>query len=223
MASKHPWGRWLKRGRWLGLGLLLVWLGAIGLGLWGAARSPWDGVLVLGGSIRREIHAAELAHQFPERPILISQGASDPCVKSVFDRALAPDDRVWVERCANSTFGNFYYSLPILQRWQVRRVKLVTSPSHLPRSLWMARIILGSHGIWVDLDAVTEPGIPGNKESGLKTSLDLLRSLGWAIGSQFYRPHCQGVWSVASIDMAPWRSQGFHCERQGGIEGRPRP
>jgi uncharacterized SAM-binding protein YcdF (DUF218 family) len=221
MVSKSNWGRWLRRGRWLGLGLLLVWMGAIGLGLVGAARSPWDGVLVLGGSIRREIHAADLARQFPDRPILISQGAADPCVKSVFDRALAPGDRVWVERCANSTFENFYYGLPILQRWQVHRVKLVTSPSHLPRALWMARIILGSHGIWVDLDAVTEPGIPGNQESGLKTTLDLLRSLGWAIGSQFYRPHCQGVWSVASIDMSNWR-QGFHCERQGGIEGRPR-
>jgi uncharacterized SAM-binding protein YcdF (DUF218 family) len=223
MPSKLAWGRWLKRLRWLGIGLLLVWLGAIGLGLVGAARSPSDGILVLGGSIRREIHAAALAKQFPELPILISQGAADPCVKSVFDRALARSDRVWVERCANSTFGNFYYSLPILQQWQVHRVKLVTSPSHLPRSLWMARIILGSHGIWVDLDAVTEPGIPGNKESGLKTSLDLLRSLGWAIGSQVYRPHCQGVWSVASIDMTNWRSQGFHCERQGGIQGDPRP
>jgi uncharacterized SAM-binding protein YcdF (DUF218 family) len=223
MASKLGLGRWLRRGRWLGLGLLLVWLGSIGLGLVSAAGSPWDGVLVLGGSIRREIHAANLGRQFPELPILISQGAADPCVKSVFDRAAVRGDRVWVERCANSTFGNFYYSLPILQQWQVRHVKLVTSPSHLPRSLWMARIILGSHGIWVDLDAVTESGVPGNKESALKTSLDLLRSLGWAIGSQFHRPHCQGVWSVASIDMADWRSQGFHCERQGGIEGRPKP
>jgi uncharacterized SAM-binding protein YcdF (DUF218 family) len=223
MASKLTLGRWLQRFRWLGLGLLLVWLGAIGLGLVGAARSPSDAILVLGGSIRREIHAAALANQFPELPILISQGASDPCVKSVFDRALAPDDRVWVERCANSTFGNFYYSLPILQSWHVRRVKLVTSPSHLPRSLWMARIILGSHSIWVDLDAVTESGVPGNRESGLKTTLDLLRSLGWAIGSQFYRPHCQGVWSVAAIDMTNWRVQGFHCERQGGISGQLSP
>jgi uncharacterized SAM-binding protein YcdF (DUF218 family) len=223
MTSKLTLGRWFKRGRWLGLGLLLVWLGAIGLGLVSGSRAPLDGVLVLGGSIRREIHAAALAKQFPALPILISQGAADPCVKSVFDRAAVPGDRVWVERCANSTFGNFYYSLPILQQWQVQHVKLVTSPSHLPRSLWMARIILGSHRIWVDLDAVTELGIPGNQESGLKTSLDLFRSLGWAIGSQFYRPHCQGVWSVASIDMTNWRSQGFHCERQGGIQGDPRP
>jgi uncharacterized SAM-binding protein YcdF (DUF218 family) len=223
MFSKSTLGLWLKRLRWLGLGLLLGWLGAIGLSLAAAAQSPWDGVLVLGGSIRREIHAAELGRRSPELPILISQGAADPCVKSVFDRVAVPGDRVWIERCANSTFGNFYYSLPILQQWQVRHVKLVTSPSHLPRSLWMARIILGSHGIWVDLDAVTEPGIPGNKESALKTSLDLFRSLGWAIGSQFYRPHCQGVWSVASIDMANWRAQGFHCERQGGIDGDPRP
>jgi uncharacterized SAM-binding protein YcdF (DUF218 family) len=188
-----------------------------------AGRSPVDAVLVLGGSIRREIHAAALVRQLPGVPMLISQGASDPCVKSVFDRAQVSGDRVWVERCAHSTFGNFYYSLPILQLWNVHRVKLVTSPSHLPRSLWMARIILGSHRIWVDLDAVTEPGVPGNKESGLKTSLDLLRSLGWAIGSQFYQPHCQGLWTVASIDMSVWRSRAFHCERQGGIEGRPSP
>lgn len=49
-----------------------------------ASSRPVDGFFVLGGSIRREIHAAQLAKQYPQIPILISQGSLNPCTWIVF-------------------------------------------------------------------------------------------------------------------------------------------
>lgn len=124
---------------------------------------------------------------------------------------------IWLEKCADSTFGNFYYSLPILQQWQVHKIKLLTSQTHLPRAKWLAQILLGAQGIWVETEIVPEQGIPGNRESTLKTGLDVARSLGWAIVSQFYTPRCAAVLPLSQVDMASWRQRGFDCEHQGQI------
>ena len=198
--------------------VLLGWLLAIAIALSQSAAQPPDGVLVLGGSIQREIYAAQIARQLPQLPILISQGSEDPCIWLIFQRDQAPVHNVWLEHCADSTFGNFYFSLSILQSWRVRHVKLVTSPSHLPRSRWLGQIMLGAHGIWVTPDLVEETGIPGNQESWLKTSLDVTRGLAWAVASQFYQPRCSEVVSLVNVDMAAWRDRDFSCEHQAGLE-----
>ena len=91
-----------------------MWLLNTGIALHRAVGQPVDAFLVLGGSIQREIYAAELAKQYPETPILISSGSQDPCILYLFDRSLAPKNRIWLEHCADSTFGNFYFALPIL-------------------------------------------------------------------------------------------------------------
>ncbi|WP_264320831.1 YdcF family protein [Zarconia navalis] len=100
-----------------------------GLRLRNAAAGEVDAFLVLGGSIQREIYAARLATQYPDIPILISKGSDDPCILLVFQRERAPIEKVWLENCANSTFGNFYFAQPILKRWDVRHLKLITSPT----------------------------------------------------------------------------------------------
>ena len=41
----------------------------------------------------------------------------------------------------------------------------------------MAQIMLGAHGIWSETNIVPEEGKPGNRESVLKSSLDIGRSL----------------------------------------------
>jgi uncharacterized SAM-binding protein YcdF (DUF218 family) len=199
--------------------LFSIWLLATLFQLQGASTAPVGAFFVLGGSIQREIYVAELVKQQPQTPVLISQGSPDPCIWSIFRRANAPTDQVWLEKCADSTFGNFYYSLPILQEWQVRKVKLLTSQTHLPRAQWLAQILLGSHGIWVETEIVPEQGIPGNRETLLKTSLDVTRSLGWAVLSQFYAPHCSSIQALQTVDMPTWRKRGFHCEHQGNIQG----
>lgn len=217
-----PMWRWL-RGRPLRLGLLGIclwigiWLLITNIALRSAASRPVDAVLVLGGSIRREIYVAELAKQQPELPILISQGSPEPCIWLIFQRDQAPIRQVWLEKCADSTFENFYFSLPILKQWRVHKVRLITSPTHLPRAQWLAQIVLGAHGIWVETDLVQEQGVPGNRESWLKTTLDVGRSLVWAVVSQVYAPRCTKVTPLMDVDLQQWRRRGFRCERQGQV------
>lgn len=186
--------------------------------LYAASQKPVGAILVLGGSIAREIHVAELAKQSPQIPILISKGSLDPCILLIFQRAAAPIENVWLEKCANSTFGNFYFSLPILKQWQVKKVKIVTSATHLPRAIWLAQIILGSHGIWVDLEIATETkGIPANRESFFVIIADVTRGLIWAVVSQFYEPKCTNLISLSQVDLNAWKIKGFKCERQANL------
>ncbi|MGQ4648138.1 ElyC/SanA/YdcF family protein [Lyngbya aestuarii] len=139
-----------------------------------AASRPVDASFVLGGSIRREVYVAELVKQHPLPRVLISRGSQDPCIFQIFQQAKAPLHRVWLEKCADSTSNNFYFSIPILRNWGIRKVKLITSPTHLLRAKWMAQIILGDQGIWVEAEIVEEYGIPGKTEFPLKTGVELL-------------------------------------------------
>lgn len=179
---------------------------------------PVDVFLVLGGSINREIYVAKLAKQHPDIPILISHGSDDPCIFLIFQREQAPIDRVWLEMCAESTFDNFFFSLPILTQWNAHKVKLITSATHLPRAIWLANILLGSQGIATQLDIAPEKGIPGNYESPVKTGLDLIRSFGWAYLSQVIQPSCSQINKLSAIDMDVWQQKGFTCERQAELD-----
>ncbi len=204
----------------LTLGLCFVsgaWLIFTTITLVFASSQPVDAFFVLGGSIRRETYVVQQAKQYPQIPILISHGSPDPCIWLIFQRELASLENVWLEKCANSTFENFYYSIPLLRKWGVHKVKLITSPTHLPRAKWMAQILLGAHGIWVEPDIVQELGVPGNHESWLKTGLDLTRSMFWAILSQVIQPQCSNVTRLVEVDMQAWQSRGFKCEHQGGV------
>ncbi|MDJ0636520.1 MAG: YdcF family protein [Xenococcaceae cyanobacterium MO_188.B29] len=182
------------------------------------SSKPVDAFFVLGGSINREIYVAQLAKKHPEIPILISHGSDDPCIFLVFQREQAPLNRVWLEKCAESTFGNFFFSLPLLTKWNVHKVKLITSATHLPRAKWLANILLGSHGISLELDIAPEKGVPGNYESPAKTLVDLIRSVFWALGSQIIQPPCSQVDKLSATDMPMWYKKGFTCERQAGLD-----
>lgn len=197
--------------------VLGAWLIFTTITLLYASSQPVDTFFVLGGSIRRETYVVQQAKQYPQIPILISHGSPDPCVWLIFQREFASLENVWLEKCANSTFENFYYSIPLLRKWGVHKVKLITSPTHLPRAKWMAQILLGAHGIWVEPEIVQESGVPGNQESWLKTGLDLTRSLFWAILSQVIQPQCSNVTRLADVDIQAWQSRGFRCEHQGGV------
>lgn len=221
--------RWLRlfRQRFLLAGMSIlcftlgIWMLNNAIVLHAASQKPLDAILVLGGSITREIYAAELAKQDPQIPILISGGSKDPCIWLIFQRANSPMQNVWLEKCAKTTFRNFYFSLPILKHWQVNNVKLITSPTHFPRAKWMAQIILGSHGIWIEPDLVKERGIPGNRESFIITTWGLIRSFSWAVVSQFYSPQCAELTRLSGVNIQVWQSQGFtvrQCERQANLK-----
>lgn len=174
--------------------------------------------LVLGGSITREIYVANLAKYHPEIPIIISQGSDDPCIFFIFQRKGASMDNVWLEKCADSTFGNFFFTIPLLKKWGVHKVKLITSGNHLKRAKLIAKILLSSQGIALELEEVKEyQGIPGNQENALKTTLDITRSLLWAFCGQLIAPPCNQVIKLADIDLDWWYREGFACEHQGGL------
>ncbi|MBD2386193.1 YdcF family protein [Cylindrospermum sp. FACHB-282] len=218
LSRKFPilWQSLQKLG-W-GLFLLLgIWLIFTTITLVSASSQPVDAFFVIGGSIQRETYVAQQAKQYPHTPILISRGSEDPCIWLIFQREAAELQKVWLEKCANSTFENFYYGIPILDHWGVRKVKLITSPTHLPRAKWLAQILLGSHGIWVEPDIVQERGIPANREHSLKTVLDVTRSLFWAVLSQGIQPQCSDITRLVDVDMSAWEQKGFHCEHQGGL------
>ncbi|WP_369076452.1 YdcF family protein [Coleofasciculus sp. LEGE 07081] len=211
---QRNWRRLLCLGL-LGLAIFLVgWLLLNTLRLQTAASAPVDTVFVLGGSIRREVYAAEFAKEHPQTRVLISQGSEPPCILLVFQKFKAPIRQVWLEECAESTFDNFYFNIPLLRQWNVRNVKLITSPTHLPRAEWMAQILLGAQGIWVEVTPVEELGIPGNQESWLKTGLDVTRSLIWAVLSQVIQPHCSQLTPLTDVDLAVWQKLDFKCENQ---------
>lgn len=210
----------------------LCLLGLLGLGLGLGVRmgqlhqasgQPADAILVLGGSIQREIAVVQQRQAGETLPILISQGSADPCIWQLFQRSQVPMHQVWLEKCARSTFGNLVYSLPTLRDWGSRHVRLVTSQSHLPRALWMGKVLFGSHGIWVEVVVVPETGRPGNRETAAKTALDLMRTVGWAIISQIYQPRCSQVVPLRAVNMATWRVQGFKCEHQAGLDELDQP
>ncbi|MDJ0715828.1 MAG: YdcF family protein [Prochloraceae cyanobacterium] len=199
-------------------GVLASWLLIISLKLYANASQPVDAFFVLGGSIRREIYVAHLAKQQSQIPILISTGSQEPCIWLIFQREKAPKEKVWLENCANSTFDNFYFGVPILEQWGVNKVRLITSPTHLPRAKWLAQIFFGARSIWVEIETVKEEGTPGNQESTLKTALDVTRSLFWALLSQIVQPQCSKVTKLVDVDIKAWQDSGFKCERQGGLD-----
>ncbi|MFM7406207.1 MAG: YdcF family protein [Cuspidothrix sp.] len=209
--------RWFKKLCWALRLLLISWLAFTTITLVSASSHPVDAFFVLGGSIQREIYVAQLATQYPHIPILISSGSENPCIWLIFQREGADLQEVSLETCAKSTFNNFYYGTPILENWGVHKVKLITSGTHFFRAKLMAQIILGSHGIWVEPEVVQEQGVPGNREYWYKTILDTIRSLAWAVLSQFIHLHCPSIIKLIDIDMSVWEQKGFHCEYQGGL------
>lgn len=221
-SQYQKWWRFLQRFT-IGISLLItIWLFITTITVLFASSKPIDAFFILGGSIKREMYVAELRQKYPQIPILISSGSKDPCIWLIFQRQKAPMDKVWLEKCADSTFDNFYYSIPILQQWGVRKVKLITSTTHLPRAKWMAQILLGSHGIWVEPDIIQEKGIPGNREYAWKTGLDVTRSIFWAVISQVIKPECSNVIQLSKVNLQEWENRGFKCERQGNLKVRSR-
>ncbi|MEM9542472.1 MAG: YdcF family protein [Cyanobacteria bacterium P01_E01_bin.42] len=211
--------KWLQRLGQIFLGLFLLLSIALSWQLYRAASQPVEALLVLGGSIRREIYVAELSRDYPDAKILISNGSRSPCIWLIFDRAKASMENVCLERCARNTFRNFYYTTPILREWGVKHIKLITSKTHLPRAIWMARIHLGIHKIWVDLDIAEEKGVPGNREFWLKTVLDVTRSGAWAIASLVLPPpKCDRVRTLTEVNMQAWLEKGFKCEYQANLD-----
>lgn len=179
-----------------------------------AATSPVDGVLVLGGTPNRERYAAQLTLQEPSRITLISGGSQDPCIWLIYNKAKASKEHVWTERCSHNTLENFIFSTPILNKLNVHKVLLVADDPQSERALPMAQIILGSHGMAVELRKV-----PDSSGEPLKRPVwqDVALAMCWAVPSQFYQPTCMPH-KLNEIDMKYWYQQGFYCAPQAEVD-----
>lgn len=177
------------------------------------SQKPVDAIFVLGGSIEREIYVAELANPYPDLPILISRGSDTPCLQKIFLRLQARMENVWLEDCANSTFENFLFGVPLIRHWGTHKVKVITSSTHLPRAQWMAQIQFGAQGIAVEIALADGQGIPGNQESTLKTVLDLTRSIVWGGLAQVISPTCSKVRELSQFNLKDWGGKPYRCER----------
>ncbi len=199
-----------------GLALAILVLGVYGSGLislYRHSQDPLDGVLVLGGSIRREMYVAELSPPDLPRPILISGGSPGVCVRYLFDRAQRSSDQVWIEPCAKSTFDNFRFALPFFQRQGSHHLLLVSSGNHMQRATPLGQLMLGFHGIALTPYSVPEIGRPGNHESFLKTVLDLTRGFFWGLLTRWWTPGpCTQIVPLETIPSATVVPPHVACE-----------
>jgi hypothetical protein len=185
-----------------------------------AYYSPTSAYLVLGGTPNRERYAAQLVKAHPDIKVLISGGSENPCIWLIFDKEKTPKDNVWMERCSHNTFDNFYYSAPILSKWGVRKVLLITDPPQSDRVLPMAKIMLGAKGMWVDLCIVPNSG---GQDSRYPMWVDIACSAAWAIVSQVIEPKCSSFTYLPTVDMEYWYKKGFYCAPQAEVDNyRPK-
>jgi uncharacterized SAM-binding protein YcdF (DUF218 family) len=132
---------------------------------WDASRGAPDGIIVLGGSIQadlsvahgtpvvigapdRLIAAAGLAHRYPNARILftggsaklISNGAREADFASAIFESLGIDkSRLIMERDSRNTLENAVFSKALVVPKEGERWLLVTSASHMPRSVGLFR------------------------------------------------------------------------------------
>ena len=211
--------RWKQYGRkvWISVAVLCLSLAAIQVcRLLMARGKPVDAMLVLGGTPNRERYAAELAKQHPDWKILISGGSEDPCIWLMFDKARAPKDNVWMERCSKNTLENLMYSTPILRSWHVHHVLLISDLPQAQRSFPMTRVCLGAHGMWCNRILV-----PGSGGEPLRRPpwMDIALSVLWAMAGQIFFPTCSHFTHLPAVDMHYWYQRGFYCPEQAQLKG----
>ena len=107
------------------------------------------------------------------------------------------------------------YSTPILERWGVRRVSLVSDEPQASRALPMGQVILGSHGILADLTMVPNSG---GEQSHFSLWQLVSASVAWALTSQVYNPSPGTVTHLPEVDMTYWYKVGFYCAQQAEVD-----
>lgn len=149
---------------------------------WQAAQRSPEMIIVLGGGIRREVAAAQLAQIHPHLPVIISSGSTLPCLYRVFVKEAGVNwQHVTVDFRAVDTLTNFTAVLPYIQSGQPRKVFVVSTEGHWSRAAVLGWLIWGSRGIAIEPFLIK--GI-GHEESWEKTLLDSLRAIAWlAVGN----------------------------------------
>jgi uncharacterized SAM-binding protein YcdF (DUF218 family) len=133
-------------------------------------------IFVLGGAPEREKTAAQLAKYYPDLDIWISTGERPESARSIFESADVSTDRLRLDYRATDTVTNFTTLVSEFRHRRIQHLYLVTSDFHMPRSIAIATIVLGSQGIYF-----TPIAVPSEqpKEPVLQIARDVVRSIFW--------------------------------------------
>lgn len=140
-----------------------------------------QGILVLGGDIRRMRFAARFMQRQSQLDIWISDLPNNfPRNRAVFIQAKINRDRLYYDSCPTDTVTNFTCLLDEsnFQRRQIQHLYLITSDYHMERARAIATLVLGSRGIAVTPLAVPSERVP---EPQWKLWRDRLRALVWIL------------------------------------------
>lgn len=106
-----------------------------------------EALLVLGGSQRREIFAAEFARDRPELEIWVSSGSNPEYSEWVFAEAGIALERLHLDYQAVDTVTNFTTLVDEFKARGIKNIYLITSDDHMRRASIIGEIVLGSRGI----------------------------------------------------------------------------
>ncbi|MEX1316036.1 MAG: YdcF family protein [Synechococcaceae cyanobacterium] len=182
------------------LGLLLVLAGSwvwLSRGWWWPTPPPAQVILVLGGDVERERHAAALARE-RGLPVVVSGGSNPEYAQWLFEQHQGlPSQQVQLDYRATDTLSNFTSLVDDLRQARVRHALLVTSSDHMERALLVGRIVAGSRGIHLTPEAVdcAEQCLP---EQRRKVWGDALRA---------------ALWVVSGRDLRHWAAEHLAPER----------
>lgn len=156
----------------------------IGTGLWFSYRflrarllQP-QALLVLGGSQRREIFAAEFARSHPDLEIWVSGGSNPEYSEWVFAEAGIDLDRLYLDYQAVDTVTNFTTLVDEFKARGIKNIYVVTSDDHMRRASVIGEIVLGSRGISFKPMSVPSGRDP---EPAVKTLRDGARAILWVM------------------------------------------
>ncbi|MEM7063167.1 MAG: YdcF family protein [Cyanobacteria bacterium P01_B01_bin.77] len=141
------------------------------------ASNP-QAILVLGGSYRRELTAAQLASQKTDLEVWVSSGMLPPQANKIFITEDVSLSRVNLDYRATDTVTNFTTLVSQLQANNIQHIYLITSDFHMPRATSIAFWVLGSRGI-----AYTPVAVPSHQspEPYHKIFRDVVRSWLWLL------------------------------------------
>lgn len=160
--------------------LMLLLLGIAYKWLTGVFQQP-QAVLVLGGSLDREVFAAEFAKEHPNLPIWVSSGSNPEYSEWVFSEAGVAADRLHLDYRAVDTVTNFTTLVNEFKSRGINSIYLITSDYHMRRASVIGEIVLGSQGIDFKPVAVASGRSP---ESLNKAIRDGARAVLWVTTGQ---------------------------------------
>jgi uncharacterized SAM-binding protein YcdF (DUF218 family) len=97
------------------------------------------GIIALGGDFRRFETAMELARHFDNVPVLMSARGEEDAVLAYAKKIGLPGERLILEPKSRSTFENALFAAELLKPKSGQCWLLVTSASHMPRSIGVFR------------------------------------------------------------------------------------